>query len=159
MAAGAPHRGRRHPHRQINPVDIDRPPETARDIINRVNEITFNGSLLAETRSLERLNDVHLVLDELCAGLRELDGASRKAVLTRLARRMRAVEAARARTRRLRGMAHRWQVPRSLMDLLATEPDGERLDTRQFEEHRCGRWRCTLSTATTRWTATTRRAS
>ena len=120
---------------QVNPVDVDRPPETARDVINRVNEITFNGSLLAETRSVERLNDVHLVIDELCAGLRELDEASRGAVLGRLARRMRAVEAARARTRRLRGVAHRWQVPRSLTDLLATEPDGERLDTRQFEEH------------------------
>jgi hypothetical protein len=120
---------------QVNPVDVDRPPETARDVINRVNEITFNGSLLAETRSVERLNDVHLVLDELCAGLRELEEPARKAVLGRLARRMRAVEAARARTRRLRGVAHRWQVPRSLMELLATEPDGERLDTRQFEEH------------------------
>ena len=58
---------------QVNPVDVDRPPETARDIINRINEITFNGSLLAETRSLERLNDVHLVVDELCAGLRDLE--------------------------------------------------------------------------------------
>jgi NTE family protein len=120
---------------QVNPVDIDRPPETARDIINRINEITFNGSLLAETRALERLNDVHLVIDELCAGLGELDAASRKAVLTRLAKRMRAVEAARARSQRLRGLAHRWRVPRALMDMLATEPDGDRLDTRQFEEH------------------------
>jgi NTE family protein len=93
---------------QVNPVDVDRPPETARDIINRVNEITFNGSLLAETRSVERLNDVHLVIDELCAGLRELEEPARRAVLGRLARRMRAVEAARARTRRLRGVAHRW---------------------------------------------------
>jgi NTE family protein len=120
---------------QVNPVDVDQPPETARDIINRVNEITFNASLLAETRSLERLNDLHLVVDELCAGLGELDAASRKMVLGRLAKKMRAVEAARARTRRLRGLAHRWRVPRALMDLLAVEPDGDRLDTRQFEEH------------------------
>ena len=120
---------------QINPVDVDRPPGTARDIINRINEITFNASLLAETRSLERLNDVHLVIDELCAGLRDLDEPSRKLVLGRLARRMRAVEAARARSQRLRGMAHRWRVPSALMDLLATEPDVDRLDTRQFEEH------------------------
>jgi hypothetical protein len=120
---------------QINPVDVDRPPETARDIVNRVDEITFNASLLAETRSLERLNDVHLVIDELCAGIRELDAASRKAVMTRLAKRMRAVEEARERTQRLRGLAHRWRVPRALMELLATEPDNDRLDTRQFEEH------------------------
>jgi hypothetical protein len=121
---------------QVNPVDVDRPPETARDVVNRINEITFNGSLLAETRAHERLNDLHLVLDELCAGIAELPAAERQAVLGRLARRMRAVEAARARTQRLRGVAHRWRVPRALMDLLATEPlDGQRLDTRQFEEH------------------------
>lgn len=121
---------------QVNPVDVDRPPETARDIINRINEITFNASLLAETRGLERLNDVHLVVEELCAGLREeLDEPSRKAILGRLARRMRAADAARARSERLRGVHHRWRVPRALMDLLATEPDGDRLDTRQFEEH------------------------
>lgn len=120
---------------QINPVDVDRPPETARDIVNRIDEITFNASLLAETRSLERLNDVHLVIDELCAGLSELDPGSRKTVITRLAKRMRMVEAARERSQRLRGLAHRWRVPRALMQLLATEPDDERLDTRQFEEH------------------------
>jgi NTE family protein len=120
---------------QINPVDVDRPPQTARDIVNRVDEITFNASLLAETRSLERLNDIHLVIDELCAGIRELDPASRKAVMTRLAKRMRSVEEARQRTQRLRGLAHRWRVPRALMELLATEPDDDRLDTRQFEEH------------------------
>ena len=78
---------------------------------------------------------MHLVIDELCGGLRELDEPSRKLVLGRLARRMRAVEAARARSQRLRGMAHRWRVPSALMDLLATEPDIDRLDTRQFEEH------------------------
>jgi predicted acylesterase/phospholipase RssA len=120
---------------QINPVDVDRPPETARDIINRINEITFNASLLAETRSLERLNDVHLVIDELCAGLAELDPASRKQVMGRLARRMREVDTARARSQRLRGLAHRWRLPRALTDLLATEPEADRLDTRQFEEH------------------------
>jgi hypothetical protein len=48
---------------------------------------------------------------------------------------MRAVEAARERAQRLRGLAHRWRVPRALMDLLATQPDNDRLDTRQFEEH------------------------
>jgi hypothetical protein len=126
---------------QVNPVDVDRPPETARDVVNRINEITFNGSLLAETRAHERLNDLHLVLDELCVGVAALPAAERKAVLGRLARRMRAVEAARARTQRLRGVAHRWRVPRALMDLLAAEPaDGDLqpqplLDTHQFEEH------------------------
>lgn len=129
---------------QVNPVDVDRPPETARDVVNRINEITFNGSLLAETRAHERLNDLHLVLDELCAGVADLPPAERDAVLGRLAKRMRAVEAARARTQRLRGVAHRWRVPRSLMDLLAAAPSADggdaqdprpRLDSRQFEEH------------------------
>jgi hypothetical protein len=88
-----------------------------------VDEITFNASLLAETRSLEQLNDIHLVIDELCAGIRELDPASRKAVMTRLAKRMRAVEEARERSQRLRGLAHRWRVPRALMDLLTLVTD------------------------------------
>lgn len=121
---------------QVNPVDVDEAPETARDIINRINEITFNSSLLAETRSLERLNDLHLVVDELCAGLRDLEPGVRQQILGRLARRMRAVDDARERTRRLRGLAHRWRLPRALTDLLATEAGaGEPLDMRQFEEH------------------------
>jgi NTE family protein len=124
---------------QVNPVDVDEPPETARDIINRINEITFNASLLSETRALERLNDMHLVVDELARGLRDLDRPARDAILARLARRMREVDAARSRTQRLRGMAHRWRLPRSLVDLLATGPgegdDHRWLDTRQFEEH------------------------
>jgi NTE family protein len=37
---------------QINPVDVDRPPQTARDIVNRMDEITFNGDAVA--RAAER---------------------------------------------------------------------------------------------------------
>lgn len=37
---------------QINPIDRPELPRTARDIINRVNEISFNSSLIKELRSL-----------------------------------------------------------------------------------------------------------
>ncbi len=38
---------------QINPIERKGAPKTARDIMNRVNEITFNGSLLKELRSMD----------------------------------------------------------------------------------------------------------
>jgi NTE family protein len=38
---------------QINPVERREVPTSARDIMNRINEITFNSSLLAEYRSIE----------------------------------------------------------------------------------------------------------
>ncbi|MGI9383209.1 MAG: patatin-like phospholipase family protein [Methyloligellaceae bacterium] len=38
---------------QINPIERKATPRTAREILNRVNEITFNGSLLKELRSVE----------------------------------------------------------------------------------------------------------
>jgi NTE family protein len=38
---------------QINPVERREVPTSARDIMNRVNEITFNSSLLAEYRAIE----------------------------------------------------------------------------------------------------------
>lgn len=38
---------------QINPIERKGAPRTARDILNRVNEITFNGSLLKELRSVD----------------------------------------------------------------------------------------------------------
>jgi NTE family protein len=38
---------------QINPVERREVPTTARDIMNRINEITFNSSLLAEYRAIE----------------------------------------------------------------------------------------------------------
>jgi len=38
---------------QINPIERKGAPRTAREIMNRVNEITFNGSLLKELRSLD----------------------------------------------------------------------------------------------------------
>ncbi len=37
---------------QTNPVTRDEIPQTARDILNRVNEITFNASLLSEFRAI-----------------------------------------------------------------------------------------------------------
>lgn len=41
---------------QINPWQRDQTPRRARDIINRLNEITFNNSLLHELRTLELLS-------------------------------------------------------------------------------------------------------
>jgi NTE family protein len=38
---------------QINPVERKTTPRTAREILNRVNEITFNSSLLKELRAIE----------------------------------------------------------------------------------------------------------
>lgn len=38
---------------QINPIERKGAPKTARDILNRMNEITFNGSLLKELRSVD----------------------------------------------------------------------------------------------------------
>ena len=38
---------------QINPIERKGAPKTARDILNRMNEITFNGSLLKELRSID----------------------------------------------------------------------------------------------------------
>jgi NTE family protein len=38
---------------QINPIERKRAPKTAREILNRMNEITFNGSLLKELRSID----------------------------------------------------------------------------------------------------------
>ncbi len=38
---------------QINPVERKEVPTTARDIMNRINEISFNASLLAEYRAIE----------------------------------------------------------------------------------------------------------
>src|SRR5262249_4190231 len=38
---------------QINPVQRGEVPTSARDIMNRINEITFNSSLLAEYRAIE----------------------------------------------------------------------------------------------------------
>ena len=38
---------------QINPIERAETPRTAREILNRVNEITFNGSLLKELRAVE----------------------------------------------------------------------------------------------------------
>lgn len=38
---------------QINPIERKETPKSARDILNRVNEITFNSSLLREFRAME----------------------------------------------------------------------------------------------------------
>jgi len=42
---------------QINPFVRDEIPRSAREIINRVNEITFNNSLLKELRAIQLLDD------------------------------------------------------------------------------------------------------
>ena len=41
---------------QINPVLREGPPKRAQDILNRVNEITFNSALIHELRSIEMVN-------------------------------------------------------------------------------------------------------
>ncbi len=43
---------------QINPLVRQKLPDTARDIINRVNEITFNTSLIKELRSIQLLRQL-----------------------------------------------------------------------------------------------------
>ncbi|WP_018954448.1 patatin-like phospholipase family protein [Thioalkalivibrio sulfidiphilus] len=43
---------------QINPLVRERLPRTAREIINRINEITFNSSLIKELRSIELLHQL-----------------------------------------------------------------------------------------------------
>lgn len=51
---------------QINPVERKGTPRTARDILNRVNEITFNASLLKELRSIyvvDRLIETDVLCD------------------------------------------------------------------------------------------------
>jgi NTE family protein len=49
---------------QINPIERPEVPETAREIFNRVNEITFNSSLIKELRAVEfvtrLIDDGHL---------------------------------------------------------------------------------------------------
>ena len=61
---------------QINPIVRQGTPRTARDILNRVNEITFNGSLLREFRAI---NFVSRLVDE-----GKLDPADYKQVLVHL---------------------------------------------------------------------------
>ncbi len=41
---------------QINPIVRDKTPKTARDIQNRLNEITFNGALMGEFRAMDFVN-------------------------------------------------------------------------------------------------------
>jgi NTE family protein len=43
---------------QINPLVREKLPETAREILNRVNEITFNSSLIKELRSIHLLHQL-----------------------------------------------------------------------------------------------------
>jgi predicted acylesterase/phospholipase RssA len=43
---------------QINPIRRDQVPRTARDILNRLNEITFNASLVKELRSVALLKAI-----------------------------------------------------------------------------------------------------
>lgn len=76
---------------QINPLSCQKTPKTARDILNRVNEITFNASLLHELRAIDfvaRLLDegsldpnryrkmfIHLISDE--KGFEPLNASSK----------------------------------------------------------------------------------
>lgn len=48
---------------QINPIRRDAPPRSAREIINRVNEISFNSSLVKELRAIALLQRVATARD------------------------------------------------------------------------------------------------
>ncbi len=43
---------------QINPMTRQQPPTTAREILNRINEITFNSALIKELRSIHLLHQL-----------------------------------------------------------------------------------------------------
>ncbi|MGQ4877203.1 patatin-like phospholipase family protein [Billgrantia sp. LNSP4103-1] len=43
---------------QVNPLERRRLPDSARDIVNRINEITFNSSLIKELRSIQLLQQL-----------------------------------------------------------------------------------------------------
>ncbi|MCE8021126.1 patatin-like phospholipase family protein [Halomonas sp. MCCC 1A11036] len=43
---------------QVNPLVRNRLPDSARDIVNRINEITFNSSLIKELRSIQLLQQL-----------------------------------------------------------------------------------------------------
>jgi NTE family protein len=76
---------------QINPLNCQETPRAARDILNRVNEITFNASLLQELRAIDfvaRMLDegsldperyrkmlIHIIADE--KGFQNLNASSK----------------------------------------------------------------------------------
>ena len=43
---------------QINPIERNEVPFTAREIVNRVNEISFNSSLMREMRAIKFVSDL-----------------------------------------------------------------------------------------------------
>ena len=56
VSVPADDRSRRHLIVQINPVQRKTTPRTSGEIVNRLNEITFNSALIAEMRSMEFVN-------------------------------------------------------------------------------------------------------
>lgn len=76
---------------QINPLVRESLPRTGREIINRINEITFNSSLIKELRSIEllhqlieaegleseRYRDIHVHLIHAHEELKDLDASSK----------------------------------------------------------------------------------
>ena len=66
---------------QVNPVDTQGPPQAARDILNRINEITFNSSMLWQLKGIERLNEIGRIIDVLVDAIPE---QNRDAVAKRL---------------------------------------------------------------------------
>lgn len=76
---------------QINPIEREEVPRTSRDILNRLNEITFNASLIKELRAihllhqlietekleLERYRDMRVHLIHAAGELRHLDASSK----------------------------------------------------------------------------------
>lgn len=54
----------------LNPIERDETPKSAADIMNRVNEVTFNASLLAELRALAFVKDL-IANDQLKGEVRD----------------------------------------------------------------------------------------
>ncbi|MFO1070502.1 MAG: patatin-like phospholipase family protein [Geminicoccaceae bacterium] len=119
---------------QVNPRDRAAEPWTAREIINRINEISFNSSLLWQTRGIERLNDAWIAVDALLEALASepsVDAATRRRILSRVAAELRLHVAARERLARRMGRTPlSLLLPESLIEALAKAvPAAAGLDT------------------------------
>ena len=65
---------------QISPLSRDATPTSAREIVHRVNEITFNSSLDSELRALEYIGRIaEQARQERCGACRECQSAPHRA--------------------------------------------------------------------------------
>lgn len=113
---------------QVNPRDRADEPDTAREIINRINEVSFNSSLLWQTRGIERLSDACIAIEAILESVNaKLDEPTRSVVLKDVQERLDRHAAAR---RSLAGRMGRAPLNLLLPDALtavlrATPPEGE----------------------------------